>query len=1654
MIKARSTSLNLFAMVFTLASFSLLDSFFVKTVLAQSEFSGEIKFTSQLGGWIYSSPAIGSDGTIYIGSNDSSLYALDTLGNIKWRFQEAENKIRSSPAIADDGTVYFTAYDGHLYAVDPTGSLKWKYGMSEINEDYYYTYLFTSSPAVGHDGTVYVGSIDAYFYAVNPDGTLKWRFYTGRDRYKGAIYSSPAVGGDGTVYFGCHNRLLYAVGPDGKFKWQYEVYEVINQSPAIDSDGTVYLGVKDTLHAINPDGTSKWKLKTHNSTSHSLAIGSDGTIYLAGSFYNYGGLTSVNPDGTIKWQYGLEGFTISQSTPAVGSDGTIYVGTYNGYIYAVNPDSTIKWIYKAESSISGSPAIGDDGILYFGDQGGYEDNSIKGGSLYALDTGTGAGAAVSPWSMFRQNAQRTGSITEISGTPEITLSKNYVECGDVEVGTSGTAAFTIENYGVEDLYVSGITSDNPAFSVDVSSATVEAGGSRTVTVTFTPDAPGRARATLTVTSDDDDEGTLSVSVAGYALAAGTPATTAGELKFKSEELLGGINTSPAIGKDGTIYVALEGANLDTMLYAISPDGSIKWKSDAISPGGVWSSPTVGSDGTIYVGSRDKYLYAISPDDGALLWKYETGGVIDKSSPAVGSDGTIYIGSSDKYLHAVNPNGTPKWKFNGGGTSSAMSYATPAIGGDGTIYIGSDAYFYAVNPNGTEKWRYQYGGGYSSPAIGGDGTIYVNTSNNLFALNPDSTVKWDYDHGGKTWSPDFVGSPVIGLEGTVYIGADNNLLYALDSYGKLKWTFEASSDPYNPAVGSDGTIYFGCYYGYLYAVNPDGTLKWTYQEENNAGSTSSLTISNDGVIYFGIPGSHLTKYLYGVYTGTNTGLANSAWPKFAHDLHNTGRAGAVVDTAAVVPVTPEGAGELIFKYLTGDAIGYSSPALDRDGNIYIGSMDNYLYAIKPGGTMKWKYETGDDIRSSPAIGSDGTIYIGSDDDYVYALNTDGTLKWKYKTDDDVKSTPAIGRDGTIYIGSDDDYVYALNPDSTLKWRYKTDYNVRSSAAIGIDGTIYVGSMEGFSSYTYALNPDGILKWRYYTGFAAAIYSSPAIGNDGTIYIGSEDDYVYALNPDSTLRWRYKTGNDIISSPAIGNDGTIYIGSTDGYLYALGSDGILKWKQYTFFVDSARTSLWVVSSPAVGSDGTVYIGSYDVYMNETEHLLAFGPDGTLKWSYETGGSIWSSPTISNDGTLYVGSYDGYLYAIDTGTDAGLAESPWPKFRHDLQNTGAAGGPIGPVGPGIYEPNDETEDAYGPLVNGQTYEAFMEDTLDVDWYYFEVGAGAVMAAGQVESGEAPEIILNQGKGLLHPAKVKAARVGSPLLAGVSCTMSLTSLPGDYDIWLFDGATYDILGKSEAYGNVDEQIEIPDLADGLYYVVVLTYSDYSTTDSYLLTVTWEAGEEPAGPVCDFTEDGNVNIADVIALLLFMRENPGDLKADFNQDDNSNIADAIAMLLAIRDGTCPEASLQLSSAGEKHAVVRMEGLTQEDIEYIEEMMYLMDLTEEQEAAFRVALYGQAGKAALPRAFSLDQNSPNPFNPATAISFSLPEGYSGQVTLQVYDLRGRLVRVLADEVKKAGTYTVFWDGTNSSGRRVASGIYLYRLQAGDFLQIRKMVMLK
>ncbi len=94
----------------------------------------------------------------------------------------------------------------------------------------------------------------------------------------------------------------------------------------------------------------------------------------------------------------------------------------------------------------------------------------------------------------------------------------------------------------------------------------------------------------------------------------------------------------------------------------------------------------------------------------------------------------------------------------------------------------------------------------------------------------------------------------------------------------------------------------------------------------------------------------------------------------------------------------------------------------------------------------------------------------------------------------------------------------------------------------------------------------------------------------------------------------------------------------------------------------------------------------------------------------------------------------------------------------------------------------------------------------------------------------------------------------------------------------------------------------------------------------------------------------------------------------------------------------------------------------------------------------------LPREFALRQNYPNPFNPTTVIEYALPK--TSEVKIRIYNILGQKVRNLVDGLQEPGYKMIYWDGKDDGGNELSSGVYFYRIEAGNFVKCRKMTVLK
>ncbi|HEX4460644.1 MAG TPA: PQQ-binding-like beta-propeller repeat protein [Polyangia bacterium] len=209
--------------------------------------------------------SVAADGTVYAAAD--GLYALSPEGKLAWKFSPGVTHCAAPPAIGLDGTVYIGCHDDALYAIAPDGKKKWDFRAGDDID---------SSPVVSPEGIVYVGSDDHKLYALAPGGNIRWAVTTG-----GPVRSSPALAADGTVYVGSFDGSLYAVKAGGVVAWSFRSADRIASSPLVDAAGNVLIGSEDDrLYELAPDGKLMWSVLLDGDVDSTPALAADGTIWV------------------------------------------------------------------------------------------------------------------------------------------------------------------------------------------------------------------------------------------------------------------------------------------------------------------------------------------------------------------------------------------------------------------------------------------------------------------------------------------------------------------------------------------------------------------------------------------------------------------------------------------------------------------------------------------------------------------------------------------------------------------------------------------------------------------------------------------------------------------------------------------------------------------------------------------------------------------------------------------------------------------------------------------------------------------------------------------------------------------------------------------------------------------------------------------------------------------------------------------------------------------------------------------------------------------------------------------------------------------------------------------------------------------------------
>jgi hypothetical protein len=419
-------------------------------------------------------------------------------GEILFRF-DADGEIISTPSIADDGTIYFGTLNATLYAIDRNGNLKWQWKY-DCN-DRWCPQAFESSPAIGDDGTIYVGddvSIPNYFFAISPEGQKKWEYTT--SILWGSMDASPALLSDGTIFVGA-NGFSFGAGPHGQLVALTPAGTVLDGFPLssgaiiaspVAVDDLVIVGetgwrrTRNKVFAVKKSGNIFWRTELYANVDgsraysvSSLAVDRRNNIYIANNCQDYFPQTGppiLSSDiiqldaqtGKQLCEIGIPTQSIVVGSPvieAAGQDANVIVATENGHVisltfYADGPKLNYDLALGENGEAVGSPVLGDNGKLYhavnstndvnqidvfeinadgtisdsfhvliFNDHVtsslSMDDNGViyfgtKAGKLFAVQTGAGGLSKTAPWPTFRHDRKNTGNSEGpfVNGAPQ------------------------------------------------------------------------------------------------------------------------------------------------------------------------------------------------------------------------------------------------------------------------------------------------------------------------------------------------------------------------------------------------------------------------------------------------------------------------------------------------------------------------------------------------------------------------------------------------------------------------------------------------------------------------------------------------------------------------------------------------------------------------------------------------------------------------------------------------------------------------------------------------------------------------------------------------------------------------------------------------------------------------------------------------------------------------------------------------------------------------------------------------------------------------------------------------------------------------------------------------------------------------------------
>lgn len=290
--------------------------------------------------------------TLYVASLDGNVVALSREDGAKRWSVALGDRVYSTPLVGDDGTVYVGTDAKKLVAISPAGAIVWKIDLDGEAD---------SGATFAKDGTI-VFAAGSQVLAARKGGDLAWRFSA-----KGKVYTAPAITDDGLVVFGSQDDRAYALRSDGTLVWSVDLGGDVDGAPAIADDGAIYVGTdKGEIVRLDAKGNVAWRTDVGGFVRGVLSVARNGDV-LAGTYGPVPRVVRVAPDGVLRGAFAIHGTGAREfgihGGPLEDEAGTLYFGAQDDAVYAIATDGTVRFRFRTGADVDAPLTLLADGTL-------------------------------------------------------------------------------------------------------------------------------------------------------------------------------------------------------------------------------------------------------------------------------------------------------------------------------------------------------------------------------------------------------------------------------------------------------------------------------------------------------------------------------------------------------------------------------------------------------------------------------------------------------------------------------------------------------------------------------------------------------------------------------------------------------------------------------------------------------------------------------------------------------------------------------------------------------------------------------------------------------------------------------------------------------------------------------------------------------------------------------------------------------------------------------------------------------------------------------------------------------------------------------------------------------------------------------------------